>query len=106
MVMEKKEKFECPHCKKKLPFFYVIKIKSDHEFECQYCGKAIVPEHTKSFTWGYVLGFLGFIIPAKVLLYLYNNFLFAFLAGLMSGLTVVFFIALFIYSNTILTKTT
>ncbi len=106
MTMERKEKFECPHCKKKLPFFFVVIIKSGHAFECQNCGKTIIPESTKSFTWGYVFGFLGFIIPAKILLYFYNDFLFAFLAGLMSGLTVVFFIALFIYSNTILTKTT
>lgn len=104
--METKEKFQCPHCKKKLPFFFVVKIKSDHEFECPNCGNTIVPESTKSFVWGYVLGFLSFVVPAQLLLYLYNDFLLAFMVSIMSALTVIFFIALYVYSNTILTKST
>jgi hypothetical protein len=102
--MEKKEKSECPYCKKKLPFSYVIKIKNDHSFECPNCCEIISPETTKSFTSGYILGFLGFIIPAKVLLYFYDGFFFAFLGGLMSGITVIFLISLYVYYNTILTK--
>jgi predicted RNA-binding Zn-ribbon protein involved in translation (DUF1610 family) len=106
MVMEMKEKFECPHCKKKLPFFFVIKIKSEHEFECQHCGKSMVPVSSKSFAWGYGIGFFAFVIPAQILLYLNHDFLFAFSVAMMSGLLSVFLIGLYVFTTTSLVKST
>lgn len=104
MVMEMKEKFECPHCKKKLPFFFVTKIKADHAFDCLYCGEKIIPERSKSFTWGFVIGFLSFVIPAQTLLYLNHNFLVSFLVALLFGLVSVFFVASYVYTTTHLIK--
>lgn len=104
--METKEKFQCPHCKSKLPFLFVVKIKNGHEFECPSCGETIMPEQTKSFLWGYVLGFLSFVVPAQVIIYMYDNIVLAFMVSTMSALTVIFLIALYVYSNTILTKST
>ena len=106
MVMEMKEKFECPHCKKKLPFFFVTKIKADHAFDCLNCGKKIITERSKSFTWGYVIGFLSFVIPAQTLLYFNHNFLVSFLVALLFGLVSVFFVASYVYTTTHLIKST
>ncbi len=102
--MERKEKFECPNCKKKLPFFFVTKIKTDHAFDCINCGEKIIPERSKSFTWGYVIGFLSFVIPAQTLLYLNHDFLVSFLLALLFGLVSVFFVATYIYTTTHLIK--
>jgi DNA-directed RNA polymerase subunit RPC12/RpoP len=104
--MERKEKFECPHCKKKLPFFFVTKIKADHVFDCLYCGEKIIPESSKSFTWGYVIGFLSFVLPAQFLHYLNHNFLVSFLAALLFGLVSVFLVASYVYTTTDLIKST
>ena len=104
--MDRKEKFECPHCKKKLPFFFVVKIKSDHEFECQYCGKSMVPVSSKSFAWSYGIGFFAFVIPAQILLYLNHDFLFAFFVAMVSGLLSVSLIGLYVYMTTSLVKST
>ena len=104
--MEKKEKFGCPHCKMKLPFFFVTKIKTDHAFDCPNCGEKIIPERSKSFTWGYVIGFLSFVIPAQTLRYLNHNFLVSFLAALLIGLVSVFFVASYVYTTTHLKKST
>jgi predicted RNA-binding Zn-ribbon protein involved in translation (DUF1610 family) len=102
--MERKESFQCPHCRTKLPFFFVAKIKNDHEFECPNCGETLVPEKTKSFLWGYVLGFLAFVVPGQILLYLYDDFVLAFMASTICALTAIFLIAVYIYSNTSLNK--
>ena len=102
--MERKEKFECPHCKMKLPFFFVIKIKTDHEFDCLYCGEKMVPERSKSFTWGYVIGFLSFVLPAQILRYLNQDFVVVFLVALLFGLVSVFFVASYVYTTTHLIK--
>jgi len=102
--MEKEENFQCPHCCVKLPFIYVVKIKNDHEFDCPHCGGTIVPEKTKSFLWGYVLGFLAFVVPAQITLYLYDDIVLTFVVSTMCSLTVIFLISVYIYSNTRLTK--
>jgi DNA-directed RNA polymerase subunit RPC12/RpoP len=104
--MDRKEKFKCPHCKKKLHFFFVVKIKSDHEFECQYCGKSMVPVSSKSFAWGYGIGFFAFVIPAQILLYFNHDFLFAFFVTMVSGLLSVSLIGLYVYMTTSLVKST
>lgn len=106
MVMEMKEKFKCPHCKMKLPFFFVTKIKTDHAFDCLYCGEKMVSERSKSFTWGYVIGFLSVVIPAQALRYLNHDFLVSFLAALLFGLVSVFFVASYVYTTTHLIKAT
>lgn len=102
--MERKEKFECPHCKKILPFFFVTKIKADYAFDCLNCGEKIIPERSKSFTWGYVIGFLSFVIPAQTLFYLNYDFLVSFLAALLFGLVSVFLVASYVYTTTHLIK--
>ena len=83
---------------------FVVKIKNDHEFDCPSCGESLVPEKTKSFTWGYIIGFLAFVVPAQIMLYLYDDIVLAMLAGTACGMTAIFTIALYVYSNTRLTK--
>lgn len=102
--MKKTESFQCPHCWRKLPFSFVVKIKNDHEFECPNCREMLVPEKTKSFLWGYVLGFLSFVVPAQVLLYLYDDITLAFSVSAVCAMVAILLIALYVYSNTSLTK--
>ena len=104
VVMQRKEKFQCPNCGKKLPFMFVVKIKNDHEFDCPNCGETLVPKKTKPFLWGYILGFLALVAPAQALLYLHDDIVLALIAGSACGLTVIFLIALYVYSTTSLTK--
>jgi hypothetical protein len=101
-----KGKFECPHCKMKSPFFFVTKIKTDHAFDCLNSGEKIVPESSKSFAWGYGIGFFAFVIPAQILLYFNHDFLFAFFVAMVSGLLSVFLIGLYVYTTTSLVKST
>src|SRR5690554_555930 len=102
--MERKEKFQCPNCGTKLPFMFVVKIKNDHEFNCPSCGASLVPEKTKSFTWGYIIGLLAFLVPFNVMLYFEDDFLLALLVGTVCGLTAIFLVSVYVYSNIRLTK--
>jgi|SRR5690554_6542356 len=102
--MKKTESFQCPNCGTKLPFSFVVKIKNDHEFDCPNCGAALVPEKTKPFLWGYVIGFLAFVVPAQVLLYQYDDIALAFSVSAVCTLVAILFVALYVYSNTNLTK--
>ena len=98
------ESFTCPNCKRKLPFKYVLKIANNHEFKCPKCETVLKPRPTKSWAWGAVMGFLSVVIPAQLYLMVDDNIVVAMLIGLMLGSTSVFFIALFVYSNTYLNK--
>lgn len=102
--MNQGQNFICPHCRSKLPFSYVLKIKTDHQFDCPSCGETLVPLKTKSFTWGYIIGFLAFVVPGQILLYLYDDIGLAFMVSTVSALTAILIISVYIYSNTRLTK--
>ena len=95
-----------PALQKEITLLFLVKIKSDHEFECQYCGKSMVPVSSKSFAWGYGIGFFAFVIPAQILLCLNHDFLFAFFVAMTSGLLSVSLIGLYVYTTTSLVKST
>lgn len=98
--METKEPFSCPHCGKKLPFRLILKVKNEHVFECPYCGGAVVPKKTKSFAWGYVIGFLSFAVPQQIVFYLHQDILLAFLIGFLHALTAFVLVSLYLYFHT------
>jgi len=102
--MDTKETFTCPHCGQKLPFRIIMKVKNDFEFECPYCGLSMVPKKTKSFTWGYIIGFLSFAVPQQIVLYLHRDILLAFLIGFLHSLTAFGLVSVYIYCNTTFIK--
>lgn len=95
--MDKKEPFICPHCGKKLPFRIILKIKNGHKFNCSHCGEVIVPLKTKSFTWGYVIGFLSFVVPQQIVFYLHQDFMLSFLIGLLHTIVAFGLVSLYLY---------
>lgn len=98
--MDKKEPFSCPHCAKKLPFRIILKVKNGHELDCPNCGEIIVPLKTKSFTWGYVIGFLSFVIPQQIVFYLHRDIVMAFLIGILHSVTAFGLVSIYLYCNT------
>ncbi len=93
-----------PELQKEITLLFCDQDKTDHAFDCLNCGEKIIPERSKSFTWGYVIGFLSFVILAQTLLYLNHDFLVSFLLALLFGLVSVFFVATYIYTTTHLIK--
>jgi DNA-directed RNA polymerase subunit RPC12/RpoP len=98
--MEIKESFICPHCRKKLPFRLILKVKSGHAFNCPYCGEGMVPLKTKSFTWGYMIGFLSFAIPQQIVFYFHQDFMLSFLIGLLHAIIVFGLVSLYLFYST------
>ncbi|WP_339711862.1 hypothetical protein [Cyclobacterium amurskyense] len=102
--MKKKESFTCPYCEKKLSFRVIIKGKKDHVLECPFCGKSVAPQRTKSFTWGYIIGFVSFTLPQQIVFYLHQDNVLAFLIGIFHAVTAIGLVSLYFYSYTKFSK--
>tara|TARA_R110001599_G_scaffold221395_4_gene419991 strand:- start:5849 stop:6232 length:384 start_codon:yes stop_codon:yes gene_type:complete len=102
--MKKKESSTCPHCEKTLPFRVILKVKKDHVLECPLCGKSVAPQRTKSFTWGYIIGFLSFALPQQIVFYLHQDNVLAFLIGFLHAVTAFGLVSLYFYYNTKFSK--
>lgn len=98
--MDTKELFVGPHCRIKLPFRLILKVKSGYAFNCPYCGEVMVPLKTKSFTWGYIIGFLSFVFPHQIVIYLNQDFMLSFLIGLLHSVTAFGLDSLYLYYST------
>jgi len=106
LTMETEEPFCCPHCERKLPFRLIMKVKNEHVIDCPFCGESVVPKKTKSFTWGYVIGFLSFVVPEQIVFYLHEDIVMAFLIGFLHALTAFGLVSLYLYCNTKFIKAT
>ncbi|MBI0397984.1 hypothetical protein [Cyclobacterium marinum] len=102
--MKKKESFTCPYCEKKLSFRVILKEKKDHVLECPLCGKSVAPQKTKSFTWGYIIGFLSFALPQQIVFYLHQDNDLAFLIGFLHAVTAFGLVSLYFYFYTKFSK--
>ena len=102
--MKKKESFTCPYCEKKLSFRVILKGKKDHSFECLLCGEAVVPQKIKSFSWGYIIGFMSFALPQQIVFYLHQDNVLAFLIGFLHAVTTFVLVSLYFYFNTKFSK--
>src|SRR5690606_13671771 len=99
-----KKPFSCPHCAKTFPFWMILKVKKRHKFECPNCGGVVVPLRTKSFTWGFVIGFLSFALPHQIIIYLNQDIVLAFLIGLLHAIVTFGLVSLYLFCTTIFVK--
>lgn len=52
-----------------------------------------------SFSWGFCLGWAGFIIPAQIVRYLYGNSLYPILAGIAGAAIFIFALIVYLYNT-------
>ena len=91
---------DCHYCNTSLPFKTVLKVANDRELTCPNCHKILIPNKTKSWAWGAIIGFLSVILPSKVISYYGAGFLISISVGAFSGMIGVGLVALYIYRTT------
>lgn len=92
--------FSCPKCQTKIPFSEVFNFKKDHITKCTNCNSELAPKNSKSWNFGFFIGFLGVVIPAYAILHFYNSFFAAALVGLITGVLAIISVALYTYLTT------
>jgi hypothetical protein len=66
----------------------------------------MAPFKTKSFTWGYAIGFLSFVFPQHIVFFFHHDFMLSFLIGLLHSITAFSLVSLYLYFNTKFMKAT
>jgi DNA-directed RNA polymerase subunit RPC12/RpoP len=99
-INSKSRPFTCPSCGLRLPLKELLAFNKDHVVVCPYCSSTLAPIKTRSFHWGFAFGFIGFLIPAELLKFLFNSSLLAFFGGMLGGLLTILSIALFVKKTT------
>jgi len=100
-ITNNKDAFICPHCGNKLPWKELIQIhKKNYQIVCGHCHTHLAPKSIMSFPWGFLFGFLGFVVPAKTITYLYGNAWYGLIAGIVGGAIVVLFLIIYLYNTT------
>lgn len=99
--MNDKKVFICPSCKHNLGFKNVIKIADDHDFKCPYCGTLLTPKQSKTWRWGFLIGLISVVVPAKIYLeYFQDNIFVALLIAATCGATAIMGICVYVYLTT------
>lgn len=93
-------KFTCPVCSNKLPFREVFRFNKGHVLQCPDCDSKLRPANVKSWNFGFVIGFLGFVVPAELVRYHWDSVMLAALIGVTTGGFAILTVALFTYLNT------
>lgn len=78
----------------------MLQLRKNHETVCVNCNTHLVTQKPVSFSWGFFLGFLGFVIPTKTISYLYDNVLLAFLCGVLGATIIIILLLVYIYNTT------
>ena len=94
------ENFTCPICGNKIPFNEVFKFKKDHQTKCFQCNTNLKPKNVKSWNWGFFMGFLAVIIPARIFFIYHKNFFIGASIGIVCGMIAIFLIAYYTYKTT------
>lgn len=94
------KKFKCSKCKNSIPFKEVFKLKRNHQTICYSCNSLLRPKKTKSWNWGFFIGFLAVIVPAKIYLNFDKNIFIAVSIGIFFGIISILSIALYVYTTT------
>jgi CXXC-20-CXXC protein len=92
--------FKCPNCNNKIPFNEVFQFKKGHQTVCNHCNTTLKPKKIKSWNWGFLIGFLAVVIPAKLYLNYHKNFLIAASIGIVFGAIAILLIAYYTYKTT------
>ena len=58
------------------------------------------PENTKSWNWGFFIGFIGTVVPFQLSIFYFENFLIAVFIGIICAMISIFAVAFFTYSRT------
>ncbi|SFA44180.1 hypothetical protein SAMN04488511_10448 [Pedobacter suwonensis] len=95
-----KNTFVCPKCNNNIPWTEMLQFKKGHETVCSNCKTHLVTKNPVSFSWGFLLGFLGFIVPAKTISYLYDNILLAFICGVSGATLIILILLIYLYNTT------
>jgi DNA-directed RNA polymerase subunit RPC12/RpoP len=98
----KKTPFTCPACKNVLGFKNVIKIADGRDFKCPHCGSMLTPKLSKTWRWGFLIGSISVVVPAKIYLaYFQDNIFVALLIGAAFGAAAVLGICVYVFKHTI-----
>ncbi|WAC13158.1 hypothetical protein [Dyadobacter pollutisoli] len=98
----KKETFTCPACKNDLGFKNLIKIADGHDFKCPHCGTFLRPQQSKTWRWGFLIGSISAVVPAKIYLeYFQDNIFVALMIGAICGATAIMGICVYVYRTTV-----
>ena len=97
----KENNFNCPKCGQKISFKELFKFKNGHKTICPRCNEHLSPQKSKSWSWGFFIGFISVIIPGKICLYIFDSFIISMLVGLLTGSIAIISIAYFVYKTTI-----
>ena len=89
--------FKCPRCNNSISIKELFRFKRKNQTKCDNCNTILKPIKIKSWNWGFVIGLLSVAIPAKIILFYYNDFLLAAFVGLLGGILGIFFVALHTY---------
>lgn len=96
--------FSCDKCNQKVPFWETLKIDKNHVTICHKCGTKLYPIRTKSFNWGFFVGFLAVVIPGEITYRLTQSLGYTLIVALSHTITAVFGVALYTYKTTSFTS--
>lgn len=96
--------FLCPICKSKIPTKELFSFSKEHITKCSNCGAELKPKNIKSWNFGFFIGLMGVLIPAYLVVFIFDNFPLGILVGLISGIISVLGVAFYVKKNTIFEK--
>ena len=96
----KMENFKCSNCNNKIPFKEVFQFKKGHQTICNNCNTTLRPKKVTSWNWGFFIGLLAVVVPAKLYLNDHKNFFIAASIGIVFGTIAILLIAFYTYKTT------
>lgn len=92
--------FICDRCNNKVSFWETFKLKRDHVTICNTCGTSLYPIKTKSFNWGFALGFIVVVLPGEIVYRCTDDLVKTFMVGAICAIIAVFSVAYYTYKTT------
>jgi len=97
----KKATFTCPACHDDIGFKNVMKVADNHDFKCPHCNTSLTLKQSKTWRWGFLIGLISVVVPAKICLeYFQYNIFVALAIGAVCGATAIIGICVYVYKST------